>query len=145
MNGPIQITNRQFYFIISLMFIWERERERVCVSEGGAEREGDTESKADSRLWADVGLELMNHEIMTWTKVRRLTDWATQAPLNSFFNVFCLFCFWERVCMNERRKDRERGTENPKQAPCCQHRARCGALSYEPWDYDLSQNSESGA
>ena len=37
---------------------------------GGAEREGDTESKTGSRLWAvstepDVGLELTDHEIMT--------------------------------------------------------------------------------
>ena len=37
---------------------------------GGAEREGDTESEAGSRLWAinrepDVGLELTDREIMT--------------------------------------------------------------------------------
>ena len=37
---------------------------------GGAEREGDTESKAGSRFRAvstepDVGLKLTNHEIMT--------------------------------------------------------------------------------
>ena len=40
------------------------------MSGGGAEREGDTESEPGSRLYAvstepDVGLELMNHEIMT--------------------------------------------------------------------------------
>ena len=40
------------------------------MSKGGAEREGDTESEGGSRLRAvsaelDVGLELMNHEIMT--------------------------------------------------------------------------------
>ena len=40
------------------------------MSMGGAEREGDTESEAGSRLQAlstesDAGLELMNHEIMT--------------------------------------------------------------------------------
>ena len=40
------------------------------MSRGEAEREGDTESEAVSRLWAvntepDVGLKLMNHEIMT--------------------------------------------------------------------------------
>ena len=29
----------------------------------------------------DVGLELTNPEIMTWVKVRGLTDWATQVPL----------------------------------------------------------------
>ena len=46
---------------------------------GGAEREGDTESKACSRLQAastesDVGLELTNREIMTCAQVGRLTD-----------------------------------------------------------------------
>ena len=53
--------------IFFLMFIYEREQSE---SRGGAEREGDTESEAGSRLWAvstepDVGLEPMNHEIMT--------------------------------------------------------------------------------
>ena len=52
------------------MFIFERERERECVSRGGAEREGDTESEAGSRLRAvspepDAGLELRNREIVT--------------------------------------------------------------------------------
>ena len=55
---------------------------------GGLEREGDTESEAGSRLWAvstepDTGLELVNHEIMTWAEVGHLTDWATQAPQQS--------------------------------------------------------------
>ena len=48
------------------MFIFERERQRA--SGEGAER--DTESKAGSSLQAvgtepDVGLELMDHEIVT--------------------------------------------------------------------------------
>ena len=59
---------------------------------GGAEREGDTESEAASRLWAispepDTGLELTNCEIVTWAEVGRSTDWATQAPLNTFLMV----------------------------------------------------------
>ena len=49
------------------------------MSGGGAEREGDTESEAGSRLRAvstepDAGLELMNHEIMTRAEVGRSTD-----------------------------------------------------------------------
>ena len=40
------------------------------MSRGGAEREGDTESEAGSRLWAvniepDTGVKLTDHEIMT--------------------------------------------------------------------------------
>ena len=55
------------------------------MSREGAEREGDTELEAGSRLWAistepNAGLELMNCEIMTLAEVGRLTDWATQAP-----------------------------------------------------------------
>ena len=47
-----------------------RERERQSASKGGAEREGDTESEAGSKLRAvstepDVGLEPTNCEIMT--------------------------------------------------------------------------------
>ena len=51
----------------------------------GAEREGDTESEAGSRLWAvntepEAGLELTDCRIMTWAEVGHLTDWATQEP-----------------------------------------------------------------
>ena len=47
-----------------------RDRERQNTNKGGAEREGDTESKAGSRLRAvstepDTGLEPTDHEIMT--------------------------------------------------------------------------------
>ena len=53
--------------VLFLMFI---ERQTQSMSGGGAEREGDTESEAGSRLQAvstepDVRLELTNREIMT--------------------------------------------------------------------------------
>ena len=68
-----------------------RDKERQSASGGGAERKGDTEPEAGSRLWAvntepGVGLKPMNCEIMTWAKVGRLTDWAIQTPF-----VFCSF------------------------------------------------------
>ena len=61
------------------MFIFERKKEMELEQGKGKEREGDIESKSGSRLWAvstetDVGLEPMNHEIMTWAKVGCLTD-----------------------------------------------------------------------
>ena len=57
--------NKVYSCIIS-----ERERECVCTSGGGAEREGETEPGVGSRLRAvstgpNAGLELMNREIMT--------------------------------------------------------------------------------
>ena len=58
------------FFLIFLMFIFERERERQNTSKGGAERGGDTESEAGSRLQAvstepDAWLKPTDHEIMT--------------------------------------------------------------------------------
>ena len=38
------------YIFNVFIFIFERERERQHVSEGGTDREGDTESEAGSRL-----------------------------------------------------------------------------------------------
>ena len=72
-----------FNFFFNVYF-WDRERQ--SVNRWGAEREGDTESETGSRLWAvstepDAGLELTDREIMTWAEVGRLTDQATQAPL----------------------------------------------------------------
>ena len=71
---------------------------------GGAEREGDTECEAGSRLWAispepDAGLELTDRKIVTWAEVGHLTDCATQAPLYildmSAFSGMCItgMCF----------------------------------------------------
>ena len=56
----------------------------------GAERVGDTEPEAGSRLQAvstepDEGLKLMDHEIMTQAEVRRPTDLATQATPATYF------------------------------------------------------------
>ena len=67
----------------------------------GREREGDTESEADSRLWAvskepAEELELMNHEIITWAEVGRLTDWATHMPLTEF--TLILVVILTRIC-----------------------------------------------
>ena len=60
------------FFKFFLMFIFDRERQ--SMRGGGAERGGDTESEAGSRLCIDstephAWLELMDHEIMTWTEV----------------------------------------------------------------------------
>ena len=65
--------------------------ERETVWEWGrAEREGEPESEAGSGLWAvstepDMELKTAKCEIMTQAKVKRLSDWATQVPLNNYF------------------------------------------------------------
>ena len=82
------------------MFIYFWDRERHSMSREGAEREGDTESQAGSRLWAvstepDAGLELTDREIMTWAEVGYSTDWAIQASLsNSISKDFVLHIFF---------------------------------------------------
>ena len=69
-----------FFFVFKkkLMFIYFWERQRQSVNRGGAEREGDTESEAGSRLWTvstepDVELELTNCEI-TYLSRNRMLD-----------------------------------------------------------------------
>ena len=76
-------------------FLRERQTDRETENkQGGAEREGYTESEAVSRLWAistepDAGLELTDREIMTWAQVGCSTDWATQAPQT--------ICYFEKM------------------------------------------------
>ena len=58
----------------------------------GRERGEDTESKAGSRLRTvstepDMGLEPTDCKIMTWAKVERLTDGATQASQKLLFLI----------------------------------------------------------
>ena len=84
----MRMRNIFFFFLFLTLIFWETERQ--SESGRGAERDGDTESEAGPRLWAvstepHAGLKPRNHEIMTWVKVRRLTDWATQEPI-SFLN-----------------------------------------------------------
>ena len=57
-----------FYLILFHVYLFLRQRE--SMKGGGAERDGDTESEAGSRLRAvstepDAGLEPTNREIMT--------------------------------------------------------------------------------
>ena len=58
------------FFFSTFIYFWDRERQ--SMNEGGAEREGDTESEADSRLWAispepHAGLELTDRGWNSWT------------------------------------------------------------------------------
>ena len=64
------LTFHKLFFSFFNVYLFLRERERQSVNGGGAEREGDIESEACSRLQAvstepDVGPELMDPEIMT--------------------------------------------------------------------------------
>ena len=72
------------------IYFWETQRQNV--SGLGAEREGDTESEAGSRLRAvstepDAGLEPTNREIVTWAEVGCSTNWATRAPQEARLSV----------------------------------------------------------
>ena len=75
----------------------ETDRKRAWE---GEERKGDTESEAGSKFWAvstepTTEFELMNHENMTWAKVKHVTDWATKAPLFFIFYFKVLFIYFE--------------------------------------------------
>ena len=60
----------KFFFFFNFLMFYLFLREKASVAGGGAQREGDTESKEGSRLRAistehDMGLELTNREIIT--------------------------------------------------------------------------------
>ena len=75
-------TEVKFDFLLSTSIFFNLYlslKERQHVSRGEAERGGDTESEAGSRLSAvstesDMGLQFMNCEIMTGAEVGRSTD-----------------------------------------------------------------------
>ena len=88
------------FLSLFLLFIYFWERDRTWVG-GGAEREGDTESEAGSRLSAvstelDSGLELRSCELLTWAEVRHSIDWARQPP----WPVASLYAHKSTVCIS---------------------------------------------
>ena len=54
---------------------------REGTESGGWGRESQAGSTLTAESPAPYALEPMNCEIMTWAKVRRLTDWTSQVPL----------------------------------------------------------------
>ena len=95
-SQSITVAYTLFFLIFNLYLVL---KDRTWAGEGQRERETHThththkhtESKAGFRLWAistepDAGLT--NCKIVTWAKVGRSTDWATQAPLSLFLSNF---------------------------------------------------------
>ena len=77
---------------------WERdtERERERLWAGKGQRERETESEEGSWPWAvstepDMGLKLMDREIMTWAEVICSTNWAIQVPQEIFLHIKWFF------------------------------------------------------
>ena len=73
-------SNQIFKNFFSVYLFW-RDRQGTM-----GEEEADAESEAGSRLWAvstklDAGLELKDHEIMTWAQVGLLTE-PPRSPLD---------------------------------------------------------------
>ena len=67
-DTPLAAPMDVFLYVFNVYFIFDRQRH--SVSRGTAEREGDTESEAGSRLRAvseepDAGLQPTDREIMT--------------------------------------------------------------------------------
>ena len=101
---------------------------------GGAEREGDTESKTGSRLRAispepDAGLELTDGEIVTWLKSDAQPTAPPRRPLSEiifkiffFFNVYLFL--GQRETEHEQGRGRERGRHRIEN--------RLQALSHQP-------------
>ena len=130
----------------SLMFIYFFERK--SASKGGAHREKKNPKQArlcacHHRTWRGA----RSHE--TWdgpeliSRVRHLTDWATQVPLRLIFFFFCFKCLFVLERERKHEQGRDGGVvggeiQNPKQAPGCPHRAQRGARTHKLWYHDLN-------
>ena len=66
-----------------------------------------------------------------------------QAFKTENYVLFKIYLFWERERAS--RGGVEREGENPKKAPCCQHRVWGRAWTHELWDHDLNRNQKSDA
>ena len=78
-----------FCFVLMFIYFWHREWERGREREQGRSREKGRQ-RTQSRLCTEsrepnMGLKLVNHEIMTWAEVGHLTDSATQVLLTLLF------------------------------------------------------------
>ena len=127
------------------LFIFERVREHA--SRGGAEREGDTESKAGSvqapscqhRTWHGAWTsKLWNHDLS-----RSQTLNQRSHPGTWMFIYFLREGEHARTRVHRWGRGREWGKHrirSRRQALSCQHRARRRAQTHDPWDHDLSQS-----
>ena len=87
----------QFYILcvkkIFLKFIWERERESAHTSEGGAERKRARIPICRDGAERDVGLRLMNREVMTLAEIKSQTlNWLCHPGTPS-----CVFFVCSRI------------------------------------------------
>ena len=121
-----------FLFVVVVVYLRGRGRER------DRERERDTEgeripSRPQCGAW-HWGLQVVNPEIMTWSETYSQTlNWLrhpriADMPLKK--KVY-LFILRETELVRVWEGQRERETENPKQALCHQHRDLCGAWTRE--------------
>ena len=79
------------FFFLTFIYFWDREteHEQGRVRERGRHRiwNGLQALSCQHRARCDAGLELTDHEIMTWAEVGCPPDWATQAPPRSFLFI----------------------------------------------------------
>ena len=74
-----------------MFYLFLRERQR-WAGERQRERETKKPNQAPGSEVTRAGLEPMTCEIMTWSGVGCLTDWATQVPLKQQYLMDYLNC-----------------------------------------------------
>ena len=122
-------------FILESQSKWGRGRER--------RRERIPSGFCTASTEPDVGLELSNHEIMTWAEMKSwtLNQWATQSPREE---IFLFFIFLESLGASVCRWGKGRGRERiPSRLHAwCGPHPGAGVHNREIWDHDLSQNQD---
>ena len=133
----------------------ERQRHRVQMEEGQRERETQSSKQA-------AGSKLSAQNPMWGTNSRTARAWPESKPVAQptepprrlfFYFIFKFVCLFIYLFIylfleietfpSQGGAEREGDRENPKQAVCCPHRARCGALTQKKVGSYLSQNPSS--
>ena len=127
-----------------------KEKENVTGSRNTVETSDKVRTEKyplSSVTWRSIVVSVSFHyrkERESWFGVDwRVMGWSRGETRNNCFFDVCLFIFDTDEC--KWGKGRERGRENPKQAPYHQHRVWCRPLSHKLCDHDLSWNQEPDA
>ena len=101
-----------FLFLNVYLFIFERQRERETETERDRERERESQAgsmlPAQSPMWG-----LIWWTMRSWpepnSRVRRLTEWATQAPLNCSLSMTTKWSLQSNRKLSLTKKEKKTG------------------------------------
>ena len=80
-----------FLFFFNIYLFWETAHVRHSETAWGKGRERGRESQEGSALESDAGLELTNHDIMTWAEIKSwMLNWLSHPGARQILNILSI-------------------------------------------------------